>query len=512
MSEADELARMLGDKLTRLKTLYSIKDAETGRVSPFIPRAEQLEIYEALLRGVRKIIILKARRLGMSTALDVYAADEAAFNAGVQISIVDRKADDATKKLNGICKVAFESMPEGIRSKYKVTRDNDSSWEIRGLPTKERPKGDEASAIYAGMNARGGTNQFLHISEWGVIQADDVKRSEEILTGAIPSAEHGVTVIETTWKGGRGGHLWGLVKEAMETPEADRTLNDWHLYFFPWWKDPTYTEAGRVDNLSPELQTYFAEKESELGVKFTAGQKSWYARRKSTLGLFIFREFPTSIDECFKAPMEGAIYADLLDKLRGKGAIRPHEVDQSALVHTFWDLGSPINTVTWYVQLVAGEIRVIDVDLDLDLTPVQRAAHILRKGYLMGWHYLPHDAAATANSGKTFQGELADAGIKNTRILPRTHDIWVGINQLRQLMPRMTFRLPACERGIEALTNYHTRRESGSGIAHDEPVHDWSSHAADGLRMLAEAEMNGMLEGGSETAKKARRGGVVVRR
>jgi hypothetical protein len=48
--------------------------------------------------------------------------------------------------------------------------------------------------------------------------------------------------------------------------------------------------------------------------------------------------------------------------------------------HTAWDLGSPLNTVTWYFQIVAAEIRVIDCDNDLDLTPVQRVARMLNKG------------------------------------------------------------------------------------------------------------------------------------
>lgn len=487
----EDLRRHLPDKLWRLCHLYSIKDAVTGRITKFVPRREQMDIFHALASGVRKIIILKARRLGMSTAIDVYAADEVAFHAGVQVSIVDQNQDDAGKKLNNIVKVAIDSLPPPLRERLKYTRCNDSALELCTLTE------DTTSAIYAGKNARGGTNQILHISEWGVIQADDPKRSEEILTGALPSAEHGVTIIETTWKGGRGGHLWNLVRLAMEMRPEDRTKNDWHLFFFPWWTDPTYTEAGDVRTIGEETEKYLAEKEAELGRTFTDGQKCWYARRRRTLGIFIFREFPTTLDECFRAPVEGAIYADLIDRLRGQGAIVPSAVDGSALVHTFWDLGSPVNTVTWYVQLVGTEIRIIDCDMDLDLTPVQRTAHILAKGYDYGWHYLPHDAGANQKSGRTFQAELSDAGLRNTRIVPRTGDIWIGINRLRQLLPRATFRLPACVPGIEALANYHTRRENGGGVAQDMPVHDWSSHASDALRMLAEAEMAGMLEGPS---------------
>ena len=75
-------------------------------------------------------------------------------------------------------------------------------------------------------------------------------------------------------------------------------------------------------------------------------------------------------------------------------------------------------------------------------------------------------------------------GLANCRAVPRTHDIWVGINRLRQMLPRFSFRIPQCERGLEALSNYHTIRETSTGIARDEPCHDWSSsHACDALRV-----------------------------
>ena len=39
----------------------------------------------------------------------------------------------------------------------------------------------------------------------------------------------------------------------------------------------------------------------------------------------------------------------------------------------------------------------------------------------------------------------------------------------------------------------HTVRTTSTGLAVDEPVRSWASHAADALRTLAEAEMVGML-------------------
>ena len=41
------------------------------------------------------------------------------------------------------------------------------------------------------------------------------------------------------------------------------------------------------------------------------------------------------------------------------------------------------------------------------------------------------------------------------------------------------------------LSAYHTQRETSTGLARDEPVHDFSSHACDALRLIAEAETSG---------------------
>jgi hypothetical protein len=481
----------LANPLWRLRNLYHIKRADDGRIIKFEPRPEQQRVYDMLFKeGVKRLIILKARRLGMSTALDVLLTDQMLWNAGTQCSLVDQTAADAERKLATIAKVALDNLPPVALQCIEKVRDSGSILEVSVA-------GEAASSFFAGLRARGGTNNWLHLSEWGVIQADDPRRSEEILTGAIPSAEHGRIIIETTWKGGRGGHLWEIVKGALETPEAAKTDKDWRVVFFPWWKDPTYVVEGDVSTISPAISQYLDNMEQTTGHTFSPQQRLWYDRQSRDLGLFIFREFPTTLDECFKSPVEGAIYAGELDKLRASGAISAFKTDNSTLVHTAWDLGSPVNTVVWYFQVIGGnEIRVIDCDMDLDMTPVQRVGHMLAKGYSYGAHFLPHDAAATRTSGKADAQVYTEAGLANVRVLPRTHDIWIGINACLQMFPRFSFRLPACERGLDALANYAYKRSSATGIVVQEPVHNWASHAADALRMIAEAEMAGMLKTG----------------
>jgi hypothetical protein len=49
--------------------------------------------------------------------------------------------------------------------------------------------------------------------------------------------------------------------------------------------------------------------------------------------MFVKREYPTTLEECFQAPVEGAIYDEQIDKLRAEVAIRPWIVDNSSLTH-----------------------------------------------------------------------------------------------------------------------------------------------------------------------------------
>lgn len=196
----------------------------------------------------------------------------------------------------------------------------------------------------------------------------------------------------------------------------------------------------------------------------------------------------------FNAANPGAIYARLIETARTEGRVASF-APADALVHTSWDLGSPANTTVWYFQVVGREIRIIDVDIGLDFdTLTKRVAHMKAKGYPFGTHILPHDAGQTDRTGKTFQSEIQAAGLAGVRTLPRTPDIWVGINGLKGLMPSLAFRTPHCDIGLAALEAYHTKEVEIGKIISNQPVHDWSSHTADSLRYMAEAFQLGWIK------------------
>lgn len=490
------------DPLWRLTSeIYRVKDKATGRVMKFRPHPEQRRIFDLVYReGRRRIVIPKARQLGMSTAIDIMGLDCVLWNPGFQFSIVDQTQADASRKLRDTCKVAFEGMPEGMRGEYDIKVDSGSMFRVQAFSK-------EQAGISAGMHARGGTNHGLHISEWGPIQYEDAKRSEEIMTGALPSVpDSGWVVVETTWKGRKGGHLGNIVDSAINTPEEHKTPEDWHLEFFPWWKSKEYTTKGNPAQITPEYQEYFEHIEQLERYKFSPGQKLWYFKKRETLGLYIYSEFPSTLEECWKAPVEGAIYQRLVEQAKTEKRVGDLAYDASLPVFTFWDLGAPKNTVVWFVQLVGNRVHVLECDGGEEETSNERVARMLAKGYSYGGHYLPHDGGSDLKIGWSMKAELERNGLRPVYVVPKPQDVPIsGINRLQQRFGQLWFREADCEDGLEALSNYHWAKRAKEGSLRDEPEHDWSSHYADALRVFSEADMAGMLEGKSMLALEGRR-------
>ena len=216
----------------------------------------------------------------------------------------------------------------------------------------------------------------------------------------------------------------------------------------------------------------------------------------------MLRENPTFLDECWSSPIQGAIYAESIERARTEGRICPFPIDGSNFVNTSWDLGSPENTVVWYWQIVGREIRFIDCDRDFKGTLTQRVAMMNAKGYLFGKHYLPHDAEQTERTGTTLATELRKLFPSSSVVtVPRCHSVWIGINHALEMFSALSFRSPQCDAGLEALSCYRTRPNRESSHAVDEPVHDWSSHTADAFRMMAEAHRAALVSFKHTTAE-----------
>lgn len=531
---AEGIAKLLKNRAWRIANLYWIEN-EHGVKEKFRPNWAQRAFYAALWY---LNVVLKARQLGLSTFSIIWMLDKSLFEENQTCGIVDKTDTDAKKKLKRI-EFAYDHLddpddprtaPLGAAIKQAVrlvapSNDHELTW-------------SNGSKIWAGMNLRGGTLQFLLVSELGYIAFNYPKRAAEIKAGALNTVHKGnVVVIESTHEGGKYGANYDMIKVAQESPAAPPALTpmDWRFHFFPWWKDPKYRlaiESGMALVLPPDLVEYFEKLERDHKITLTDEQKHWYWKKKNVQGDAMWKEFPSTADEAVNAVVKGAIYGRLISQLREQKRIVNFNHDPSVPIFAFWDIGYSDYTSIWLVQFVGRDICALRYFCRNE----QSAPYYVGKcmewereyGQPIAWHFLPHDADKKEGmgSGKSTKGFLIEAGMNAKRItvVPRTPDLWQGINHLRSLLPRFYIHLTNCGQewkdgagnrmpsGIACLESYHTKEDEEAGMIYDRPVHDASSHGSDSLRTMAEAHAQGLLEGPSRTAKETRRSAVKVLR
>lgn len=307
-----DIREKMNDPRWRICNLYKIKP-KTGAPIIFTPRPEQWEIIDHLIdHPDNMLVIIKSRQIGGSTAIGVCMVDFSMFNLGVNCNLIDQTKADAHKKSEGIILLAIQSLKETAPWLW-----NAIEWhgKVGGIKTerKWRFKGEgdfQWRTIYAGENARGGTSQWLWCSEGGPIAARaDQQQWDRISLGAIPAAEHGRQVHETTWQGGKAGGMWGLIKPIYESgPMKNGRISSVHgtLLFFPWHSDPTCVSHVEGVNTS-QFDEYFAKIESECGKTLTQQQRTFYALKvaeklKDPQQARVKQEYPSTLEEALETP------------------------------------------------------------------------------------------------------------------------------------------------------------------------------------------------------------------
>ena len=195
--------------------------------------------------------------------------------------------------------------------------------------------------------------------------------------------------------------------------------------------------------------------------------------------------------EC-RSSVEGAVYGEELREAEKQGRITSVAVDRTRAVDTFWDLGYGDSTAIWLAQaLESGQIRVVDYLENRGKTLEWYVIQLQQKGYVYGTDYLPHDGVDALLHTRLGGGDrsrspeqLLRAAGRNVRIVPKMH-VASGINAMRTILPNCWFDRERCADGLMALRHYQWGPASVAGIERREPLHDWSSHAADAARTMA---------------------------
>lgn len=188
---------------------------------------------------------------------------------------------------------------------------------------------------------------------------------------------------------------------------------------------------------------------------------------------------------------EGAYFADLLAQARREGRIGKVAADPLLPLRAFIDIGgagaSADAFTIWIVQWVGNEVRVLDYYEAVGQVLAFHVNWLRARGYQNAILYLPHDGLATnAVTGKRYADHLREAGFA---VEPPVKNQGRGaammrVEALRRLGPQLWFNAETTESGREALGFYHERKDETRNVGLG-PEHDWSSHAADALGLMA---------------------------
>ena len=242
-------------------------------------------------------------------------------------------------------------------------------------------------------------------------------------------------------------HGYDLVEYAKKQP-------DWWVNILPATKTGVFTE----EELRREEEQY--EMEDGDNLRF-------------------LQEYMCSFD----GAIQGSYYGKQLHELDTLGRIRDIVIEDLP-VNTYWDLGIGDSMAIWFVQLAGNEIRVVDYmestgeGLDYYIREMQK------KKYVYGEHWAPFDIQVRElSSGKSRLEIARNLGI-NFRVAPKL-PIDDGIQASRTALKRCFFHQTNCEKGLNALRNYHKEFDEKNKVYKNRPHHDWSSHGADAFRTMA---------------------------
>ena len=484
------LIACLADPQWRIRNLYRVKNKQKIIV-PFVPNEAQ----EGLLQSMHwRNIIPKARQRGFSTLIQLLGLDTALFHPGSDVGIIAQDLETAMDIFQSKIKLAYDNLPDVIREMVTVTSDTKTSMEL-----------SNGSKVRVGTSMRGGTPNFIHVSEFGKICAKYPDKAREVLTGTLPAVPiDGMVFIESTAEG-RDGAFYEISTEAKAAADAGRKLSalEFKLHFASWWDADEYEldPAGVI--ITPKDHEYFERVESLIKRKISTGKRAWYVtiRRQNFAGdqQMMFQEYPSTFAEAFSVSMEGTYFAQQFAAARNNGQLKTSiPVMPSVPCFTFWDIGNSDGTAIWVLQRIGMEWRAIRFKEGWGEPYSTFARWLQNLGLTWDTMFLPHDAAhlrqgQNANKSPKDMLEELMPGVR-FEIVPRIDDINWGIQQTRDVFPMLYFDETECNDGIVHVESYRRKWNDRQACWSSEPDKTGGhSEAADALRQFAQAYASGLI-------------------
>lgn len=473
----------LGDRDWRLNHLYRIAD-KAGLDVPFEMNWAQRRLFERMWYFN---VVLKARQLGVSSFVLLFMLDACLFNSNVRAGVLAATREDGERLLAEKVRYAWRRLPEPLRAAVPLAVDRVDELGFAN-----------GSSIRAVGNLRGGTLQYLLITEFGRLSAHFPAKAAEVRAGALNAVQAGQFIFVESTAEGREGAFYDLCQQAQKLDRQGPggaggvlTALDPRFHFFPWWRHPDYRlEGAEASAIEPGEARYFEQVEKLTGARFSAPQRAWYVHKKRQQGERMRAEFPSTPEEAFEQAIEGAYFAAEMVRARRDGRLCRVPVEPMLPVSSFWDLGVDDHTAIWLHQRLGREDRFVGYYENAGEGLAHYAAWLRQwqaeKGAVFETHYLPHDVEVTSlSTGQSRRRTLEGLGVRPIRTVARTRSVADDIQATRNALARCWFDETACGEGIRRLEEYRREWNAARGVWADRPRHDAASHGADAFRAFA---------------------------
>lgn len=318
-----------------------IKD-KFANIVPFVPNEPQRALIDYVLlciseRRPIKVIILKARQMGFSTAVEALCYWWTSTNFNIN-SVIIGNDEKSSLNLYRMFRRYFDNTNILFKPSVRYNTKSDLTFEKFDENGKQIGLGS-AIKIETAKNKSAGrsdTVNFLHASELGAWEnGEDLVAS---LMQTVPDAEvmekPSMVFLESTAEG-RGNYFH------KEYVAAVNKKNNYQPLFAPWWildtyeRDATFKDLGQLNDYESFLVELMKKGHTTLGHKFTVSEESiprklaYYRRKAKDFAATPERlpqEYPSTWEEAFIASGKNVFNPLALQEME-KDAIPLEDVD-----------------------------------------------------------------------------------------------------------------------------------------------------------------------------------------
>lgn len=261
-----------------------------GELVPLKFNYAQNKLYNVIKQQCEKkkpvrIIILKARQMGISTCVEAILNANTMLNFNMKTGIITHQST-ATSNLFKMSKIMYQSLPNKL--KPHVLKDNQNELVFNNVDNTGL--NSELKCMTAGSSGVGRSDTYkqLHLSEYAFWPGDK-KATLNGLLQAVPNTPNSIVIIESTANG------FDHFKELWDDAIAGNS--DFIPVFFPWFKMPEYRiqyDGFSLTEDEEELKRIYNLDNEQLS------WRRWCIKNNCSNDIDMFKqEYPSNPEEAF---------------------------------------------------------------------------------------------------------------------------------------------------------------------------------------------------------------------